>query len=60
VLRNLGFKNVKVYESSWLGWGNNLQAPVAEETFLNVGALNNRISALQERIRQLEESLKTK
>ncbi|CAM3697739.1 sulfurtransferase [Polynucleobacter brandtiae] len=60
VLKNLGFKKVKVYDSSWLGWGNNLQAPVAEETFLNVGALNAKIAALQGKITQLEEALKTK
>ncbi|BDX22469.1 sulfurtransferase [Polynucleobacter sp. TUM22923] len=60
VLKNLGFKKVKVYDSSWLGWGNNLNAPVAEETFLNVGALNAKIAAMQGKITQLEEALKAK
>ncbi len=60
VLKNLGFKNVKVYDSSWLGWGNNLNAPVAEETFLNVGALNAKITAMHGKINQLEEALKAK
>ena len=60
VLKSLGFKKVKVYDSAWLGWGNNLKAPVADETFLNVGALNAKLSALQNKINQLEEALKAK
>ena len=60
VLKNLGFKKVKVYDSSWLGWGNNLKAPVADETFLNVGALNAKMTAMQNKINQLEEAIKAK
>jgi thiosulfate/3-mercaptopyruvate sulfurtransferase len=60
VLKTLGFKKVKVYDSSWLGWGNNLNAQVADETFLNVGALNAKMSAMQNKITQLEEALKAK
>ena len=60
VLKNLGFKKVKVYDSSWLGWGNNLKAQVADETFLNVGALNARMAGMQNKINQLEEALKAK
>jgi thiosulfate/3-mercaptopyruvate sulfurtransferase len=60
VLKSLGFKKVKVYDSSWLGWGNNLKAPVADETFLNVGALNAKMAAMQNKINQLEEALKAK
>ena len=60
VLKTLGFKKVKVYDSAWLGWGNNLKAPVADETFLNVGALNAKMTAMQNRITQLEEALKNK
>ena len=60
VLKTLGFKKVKVYDSAWLGWGNNLKAPVAEETFLNVGALNAKMAAMQNKINQLEEALKNK
>ena len=57
VLQELGFKNVKVYDSSWLGYGNTLDAPANNATFFNVGALNNRMSALQSRIEQLEKEL---
>ena len=60
VLKSLGFKKVKVYESSWLGWGNNLKAPVEDEAFLNVGALNAKLAAMQNKINQLEEALKAK
>jgi thiosulfate/3-mercaptopyruvate sulfurtransferase len=60
VLKNLGFKKVRVYDSSWLGWGNNLKAQVADETFLNVGALNAKMAAMQGKINQLEEALKAK
>src|SRR6516162_9550178 len=57
VLQQLGFANVKFYYSSWLGYGNTLEAPADNVTFFNVGLLNSRISALQERINQLEKEL---
>jgi thiosulfate/3-mercaptopyruvate sulfurtransferase len=57
VLQQLGFTNVKVYDSAWLGYGNTLDAPAENVTFFNVGLLNARISALQERINQLEKEL---
>jgi thiosulfate/3-mercaptopyruvate sulfurtransferase len=57
VLADLGFKNVKVYDSSWLGYGNTLDAPADDAVFLNVGALNNRIGSLQNRIDMLEKEL---
>src|SRR5215475_1231954 len=57
VLQHLGFTNVKVYDSSWLGYGNTLDAPAENVTFFNVGLFNSRLSALQERINQLEKEL---
>jgi thiosulfate/3-mercaptopyruvate sulfurtransferase len=57
VLSKLGFKNVKVYEPSWLGYAAVLSAPANNETFFNVGALNTRLSAMQQRIEQLEREL---
>ena len=57
VLSKLGFKNVKVYEPSWLGYAAVLNAPANNETFFNVGALNARLSAMQQRIEQLEREL---
>ena len=58
VLQNLGFKNVKVYDSSWLGWASHLASPVADETYLNVGLLNAKMSTMQNKINELEAALK--
>jgi thiosulfate/3-mercaptopyruvate sulfurtransferase len=57
ILQHLGFKNVKVYDSSWLGYGNTLDAPAENVTFFNVGLLNSRLSGMQSRIDQLEKEL---
>ena len=57
VLEQLGFKNVKLYDSSWLGYGNQLDAPANNATVFNVGALNGRIGAMQTRIDVLEKEL---
>lgn len=57
VLEQLGFKNVKVYDSSWLAYGNKLDAPANNATVFNVGALNGRIAAMQARIDTLEKEL---
>lgn len=57
VLQQLGFKNVKVYDSSWLGYGNTLEAPAAKVTFFNVGLMNSRLSTLLGRVEQLEKEL---
>jgi thiosulfate/3-mercaptopyruvate sulfurtransferase len=57
VLRDLGFKDVKVYEPSWLGYAGVLSAPVDNEVFFNVGALNGRLAGLQGRIDELEAEL---
>lgn len=57
VLQQLGFRNVKVYDSSWLGYGNTLDAPAESVSFFNVGLLNSRLSTLQNRVEQLEKEL---
>lgn len=57
VLRDLGFRDVKVYEPSWLGYAGVLNAPAEDEVFLNVGALNGRITALQGRVADLDAEL---
>lgn len=57
VLRELGFANVKVYEPSWLGYAGVLSAPAGNEVFVNVGAINGQIGALQNRVRALEAEL---
>ena len=57
VLQQLGFTNVKVYDSSWLGYGNTLDAPANNVTFFNVGLFNSRLLALQDPVNQLEKEL---
>jgi thiosulfate/3-mercaptopyruvate sulfurtransferase len=57
VLRDLGFKDVKVYDSSWLAYGSHLALPAENESFFNVGALNGRLARLQARIDELEAAL---
>ena len=57
ILQHLGFRNVKVFDSSWLGYGNTLDAPAANETFFNLGLLNARLAGMQSRIEQLEKDL---
>jgi thiosulfate/3-mercaptopyruvate sulfurtransferase len=57
VLGKLGFRNVKVYDSSWLGYAAKLDAPVEKEVFFNVGALRAQITAMQAKIDALEKAL---
>lgn len=57
VLRDLGFKDVKVYEESWLGYAGDLSAPAEAQVFVNVGALNGRLTSLQSRVNELEAEL---
>jgi thiosulfate/3-mercaptopyruvate sulfurtransferase len=57
VLKELGFRNVRVYDSSWLGYGNTLDAPAENVTFFNVGAMQSRMNAMQKRIDNLEKEL---
>jgi thiosulfate/3-mercaptopyruvate sulfurtransferase len=57
VLKELGFKNVKVYDSSWLGYGNTLDAPAEDVTFFNVGLQQSKLNAMQKRVEKLEKEL---
>jgi len=57
VLRSIGFRDVKVYEPSWLGYAGMLTAPAENEVFVNVGALSARIAALESRLKEAEEEL---
>lgn len=57
VLRALGFRDVKVYEPSWLGYAGILSAPADNEVFVNVGALNGKIANLESQVKTLEEEL---
>jgi thiosulfate/3-mercaptopyruvate sulfurtransferase len=59
VLRQLGFQDVKVYEPSWLGYGNTLDAPAEDVSFINVGQLLGKLNKLQSRLDQMEKQLAT-
>ena len=62
VLQSLGFRNVKVYDSSWLGYGNTFDAPAENVAYFNVGRVNGTLMQMQQRIDLLEgqiEELKT-
>lgn len=54
VLQSLGFRNVKVYDSSWLGYGNAFDAPAENVTYFNVGRFNGLLMQMQQRIDLLE------
>ena len=53
VLRALGFDKVRVYEESWLGYGNTLDAPAESVRFVNVGRLKKRIAGLEAAVAEL-------
>lgn len=54
VLEQLGFKNVRIYDPSWLGYGNSFAAPVENATYFNVTRVNRMIDGLQTQIDQLQ------
>ena len=57
VLQELGFENVKIYDGSWLAWGNTFEAPVENVSYFNVGRVNSMLNQLQGRIDALEAEL---
>ena len=54
VLRDLGFRNVRVYDSSWLGYGNTFEAPAENVSYFNVSRVDKRIRSLQMQIDSLQ------
>ena len=54
VLSDLGYKNVKVYDSSWLGYSSWLNAPAEDEVWTNFGALPAAVKGLENRFGELE------
>jgi thiosulfate/3-mercaptopyruvate sulfurtransferase len=57
ILHDLGSRDVKVYDSSWLGYGNTFEAPVEDLSYFNVANVTTMINALQAQIEQLEAEL---
>ncbi|MEK7917635.1 rhodanese-like domain-containing protein [Burkholderia contaminans] len=56
ILKTIGFSNVRVYKSSWLGYGNTLDAPAEDVTFLNIDLLQDKLRTLQQRVEGLEKA----
>ena len=56
VLAELGYKNVKVYDSSWLGYSSWLSAPADDEVWTNFGSLPATIKGLENRFGELERA----
>ena len=57
ILRAIGFRDVKVYEPSWLGYAGMLNAPAENEVFVNVELLTKKIATLESHVKGLEEEL---
>ena len=54
LLGEAGFSNVRVYDASWLGYGNTLNAPAEDVSYFNVGRVNRMMRSLRQRIDVLE------
>ncbi len=57
VLKELGFRNLKLYDSSWLGYSNALSTPVEAVTFFNVGQMVGKMDAMQRRLDGMDRLL---
>jgi thiosulfate/3-mercaptopyruvate sulfurtransferase len=55
VLLDLGFRNVRVYDSSWLGYSSWLSAPAEDEIWTNFGSLPAAMRAIENRFGELEK-----
>jgi thiosulfate/3-mercaptopyruvate sulfurtransferase len=58
VLRSLGFRTVRVFEESWLGYGDDMTAPAESVQYFNINSLNGRVKSLEARVRSLDADLK--
>ena len=56
VLADLGYKNVKVFDSSWLGYSSWLSAPAEDEVWTNFGSLPAAVKGLENRFGELERA----
>lgn len=60
VLADLGYKNVKLYDSSWLGYSSWLSAPAEDEVWTNFGSLPTAMKGLENRFGELERQTTAK
>lgn len=57
-LRLLGFKNPANWDESWRVYGSQLSYPVADEQWYNFSSVNNKIKALEAKVKALEAAAK--
>ncbi len=57
VLADLGYKNVRVYDSSWLGYSSWLSAPAEDEVWTNFGSLPTAVKGLENRFGEMERAV---
>jgi thiosulfate/3-mercaptopyruvate sulfurtransferase len=60
VLADLGYRNVKLFDSSWLGYSSWLSAPAEDEVWTNFGSLPMAVKGLENRFGELEKQSATK
>jgi thiosulfate/3-mercaptopyruvate sulfurtransferase len=56
VLLDLGYRNVRVFDSSWLGYSSWLSAPADDEVWTNFGALPSTVKGLENRFGEIERA----
>lgn len=59
VLREIGFKRVRVYDASWVVWGSDESLPVEDASYLNFVPLLNSLKKLQDEVDELEQKTGT-
>src|SRR5205814_440356 len=57
ILKDIGFRNVKVYDSSWIGYGNRPDTPIEGRTVFNVGLMKERMETMTARLDALADEL---
>lgn len=54
VLQDLGFRDVRLYDSSWMGYALRLDAPAENEVFIDVVEMQQRIRDLTRQVEELK------